>query len=167
MGCHCLLPGCPSSFVFYYYCLHTVSGSSALPSPCGALEMQPQAQLFRVINKLPHRPRVGRLVAGKGCVYRHNWFGNSVKMLKLAVPVDIARHEGNCLENREAYYGGRAPPPARPQSGPGGGVSACHKSGDPAEAKGRGGEGGGGCQHHLLKGENLHYVFSMVYFLLL
>lgn len=65
-------------------------------------------------------------------------------MLKLAVPVDIARQEGNRLENREAYYGGRAPRPARLQSGPGGGVSACHKSGDAAEAKGRGGEGGGG-----------------------
>lgn len=60
-------------------------------------------------------------------------------MLKPAVPVDAAQREGNHLENREAYYGGRARRPGRPQSGPGGGVFVCHKSGDPGEAEGRGG----------------------------
>lgn len=63
-------------------------------------------------------------------------------MLKPAVPVDAAQSELNHSENREAYYGGRAPLRGRPLSGPGGVASVCHKSGDPGAAEGRGVEEG-------------------------
>lgn len=63
-------------------------------------------------------------------------------MLKPAVPVDAAQSELNHSQNRDAYYGGRAPLPGRPLSGPGGVASVCHKSEEPGAAEGRGVERG-------------------------
>lgn len=60
-------------------------------------------------------------------------------MLQPAVPVDAAQSELNHWENRDAYYGGRAPRPGHLLSGPGGGASVCHKSEDSGEAEMRGG----------------------------
>lgn len=62
-------------------------------------------------------------------------------MLRPAVPVNAAPQELRLSENREAYYGGRAPPPGRPLSGPGGAASSCHRSEEPPPW-GRGGDGG-------------------------
>lgn len=57
-------------------------------------------------------------------------------MLKLAVPVDAAHRELSHLENRETYYGGRAPRPGRPLSDLGGDASVCRKSGDQEKRRG-------------------------------